>query len=127
MISYRAVIAAAAAGGLGFESATVLVSTTGDHSELRQTVPITKRAGKTRRVVMSMGPSRLPSLAAGDRLHFTAELEVSTDCPARLPRCVGRPYGFSPHVRAQLVLAGSPGANNASVPSAVSARPMLCW
>jgi hypothetical protein len=102
-------LGAAAAGGLGFESATVLVSTTGDHSELRQTVPITKRAGKARRVVMSMGPSRLPSLAAGDRLHLTAELEVSTDCPARSPRCVGRPYGFSPHVRAQLVLAGSSG------------------
>lgn len=109
-------LGAAAAGGLGFESATVLVSTTGDHSELLQTVPISKRAGKARRVAMSMGPSRLPSLAAGDRLHLTAELEVSTDCPARSPRCVGRPYGFSPHVRAQLVLARSSGATKASVP-----------
>jgi len=110
------ILAAGAAGGPTSESATVLVSTTGDHSEIVRSVRITKPAERARRVVMSMGRSQLPSLQAGDRLHLTAELEVSTDCPRPSPRCVGQPYRFSPQVRAQLVLAGSPRATEPSVP-----------
>jgi hypothetical protein len=110
------ILTAGAAGGPSSESATVLVSTTGDHSELVRSVRITNPTERARRVVMSMGPSQLPSLAPGDRLHLTAELEVSTDCPRPSFRCVGRPYRYSPQVRAQLVLAGSPRAIEPSVP-----------
>ena len=62
------ILAAGAAGGPTSESATVLVSTTGDHSEIVRSVRITKPAERARRVVMSMGRSQLPSLQAGDRL-----------------------------------------------------------
>lgn len=83
----------------------VLVATTGNDSEIRETVPISKGAGKKSRVVMSMRPDRLPSLEPGNRLHVTAELEVTTDCPDQLPRCVGRPYNYNPFVNTRIVLA----------------------
>lgn len=102
--------------GIVGESSKVLVSTTGDHSELYKTVPITKRPGRGRRVVMSMGPAQLPSLQTGDRLRVTAELQVTTDCLVHSRECVGHPYLYSPHVRTRLVLAGSRHARGPAVP-----------
>lgn len=87
----------------------VLVSTTGNHSELRRTVPIQKRSGRGR-VVMSMGPELLPSLRNGDRLEASAEVETTTDCLELSARCVGQPYEYDPVVEARLVLAASPDA-----------------
>jgi hypothetical protein len=86
-------------------SSKVLVRTTGDDSELAKTVPITRRSRAERRVVMSMGPRRLPALTTGDRLEVTAELQVTVDCFRQRPACVGRPYLHNPHVGARLVLA----------------------
>ena len=86
----------------------VLVATTGNHSELRKTIPITRSSGKKPRVVMSMGPDKLPSLDAGDKLQTTAEVEVTTDCPEKMPRCVGKPYLYNPIVQARIVLANGP-------------------
>ncbi len=83
----------------------VLVATTGNDSELRKKVPISRKGGKKPRVVMSMGPEKLPSLSAGDRLKVTAEVQVTTDCEVKLTRCVGRPYTYNPIVKAKLVLA----------------------
>jgi hypothetical protein len=87
----------------------VLVATTGNDSELRRTVKIKKRKGPGR-VVMSMGPDVLPSLADGDRLFTTAELEVTTDCAQKGPGCAGTPYKYNPSFTARLILASSPDA-----------------
>ncbi len=110
------VVLAAAALARGAEPPQVRVATTGNGSELVKTLPITRRPGAEPRVVMSMGPHRLPSLLSGDRLRVTAELQVTGNCRSRGPRCVGRPYHYAPDVRAQLVIArhanttGGPGA-----------------
>jgi hypothetical protein len=84
----------------------VRVATTGNHSEMIRTLPITRKPGSEKRVVMSMSPARLPDVAAGDRLRVTAELQVTNNCNFRSPRCVGPVYHYAPHVRASLVLAG---------------------
>lgn len=83
----------------------VLVTSTGDHSELREAIPIARRPGRKPRVVMSLSPAELPGFGPGDSLEATSELEVTTDCLRRDRRCVGRPYRYSPAVTAQLVLA----------------------
>jgi hypothetical protein len=81
------------------------VRTTGNHSELRETIPISRRSGGERRVVMSMGPALLPDLVAGDRLTVTAEVQATLDCYGPAPRCAGAVYHFNPRVVAKLVLA----------------------
>ena len=86
------------------------VVTTGNHSELVRTIPITTAEGSGRRVVMSLGPRRLPRLRRGDELKLSAEVQVTTTCVTAGPRCVGRPYGFTPDVDARIVLAGREGA-----------------
>jgi hypothetical protein len=83
----------------------VLVATTGNDSELVKTVPIARHPAKKPRVVMSMGPHYLPSFANGDKLQVTAELEVTTDCVERIPRCVGKPYAYNPIVDTRILLA----------------------
>jgi hypothetical protein len=97
------------------EPPEVRVATTGNHSERLKTLPIARRAGRDQRVVMSMGPGRLPNLATGDRLRVTAEFQVTNNCNFRNPRCVGPVYHYAPRVRARLILAsdaratGGPG------------------
>jgi len=93
-------------------SPKVRVSTTGSHSELRRTLPITRHTRAGKRVVMSMGPRELPRLVAGDRLELSSELQLTVNCYAPSPRCVGPPYAYSPVVQAQLVLA--PGERTAA-------------
>jgi hypothetical protein len=87
----------------------VRIGTTRDDSELVRTLPIARRDGKAERVVMSLGPSRLPTLRPGDRATASAEVEVSTTCLERSRRCIGRPYRFNPLVSAELVLANESG------------------
>lgn len=95
---------------------SVRVATTGQHSERIRKLPIARRPGQRKRVVMSLGPAALPSLTRGDILRTTAELQVTVNCGFRSPRCVGRIYGFNPRIVARLVLArgpdvkGGPGA-----------------
>jgi hypothetical protein len=98
---------AALAQGTG-SSSKVEVATTGDKSELLETLPITKQPSKSARVVMSMTPNQLPSLQTGDQLEVSAEVEVTTDCRAPTSECVREPYEFNPKVGARLVLAASP-------------------
>lgn len=111
-----AALAIAAAPAEAAEPPHVRVATTGNGSERVKTLPITRRTGTEPRVVMSMGPHRLPDLDAGDRLRVTAEFQVTGNCRSRGPRCVGRPYHYAPDVRARLVIArhanttGGPGA-----------------
>ena len=92
-------IAAAAGAGAG-EPPQVRVATTANNSELVKTLPITRRAGAEKRVVMSMKPGPLPDLATGDRLRVTAELQVTNNCNFRSPRCVGPVYHYAPMITA---------------------------
>lgn len=100
----------------------VLVATTGNDSETRRTVPITRRARARKRVVMSMGPHELPGLNRGDRLELTAELQVTDDCRHPAPRCAGRPYLFSPRIGSRLVLARRRAATGGRHAIALTAR-----
>ena len=92
---------------------TLRIATTGNKSELVKTIPIGRKAGDHRRVVMSLQPGNLGDLRDGDRIDATAEVEVSV-CLKPNPRhgstrrCIGRTYGYNPKVRAELVL-GSGG------------------
>lgn len=123
-----AIAAACALAGLGAggqaaapgpERGTLRTGTTGNDSELVKTIPIGKRTGDKRRVVMSLQPGNLGELRAGDRLEATAEVEVSvclkpnelhgSDRP-----CVGRTYGYDPAVSAELVLADGAKTGGAS-------------
>ena len=54
---------------------------------------------------MSLPLSRLPRLRRGDRLRVSAEVQVTTTCVVPGPRCIGRPYRFTPTVDAKLLLA----------------------
>lgn len=78
-------------------------ATTGDRSELVNTIPISRHG--ERRVVMSLSPGRLPDPRDGDRFTATAEVQVTVDCLIRVRRCVGPPYYYSPLVSARLILA----------------------
>ena len=95
------------AGAQDGSSDRVLVGTTGNQSELTETVPISRRAGAKPRVVMSLGPGSLPSLETGDKLQATGELEVTTDCLEKGAGCVGNPYTYNPVVQVRIVLANS--------------------
>jgi hypothetical protein len=83
----------------------VRVATTGNSSELVKTLPITRRPGTAKRVVMSMGPHSLGDLLLGDRVRITAEFQVTGNCGHPDPRCVGPIYHFSPKLRGRLILA----------------------
>src|SRR5204863_400973 len=69
---------------------------------------------KARRVVRSLGPGQFPPLATGGVLRASAEIKVSTTCPASGPRCIGRRYDFSPKFSAQIVLAGARNSTHGS-------------
>ena len=100
----------------------VRVVTSGNRSERIKALPITRRPGAERRVVMSLGPRRLPDLMRGDRVRITAELGVTTECYRLQPRCRRSPYRYDPRVRAQLVLAPSPKAKGKRRTMAISKR-----
>ncbi|MGZ8667553.1 MAG: hypothetical protein ACXWZM_10665 [Solirubrobacterales bacterium] len=95
---------------------TVRVGSTGNRPELIETIPITGRPARRRRVVMSFGPrtrtdSPLPDLLPGDRLLAFAELEVTTDAEdAGHPGRIGNAYSYAPLVEASLLLAADQGA-----------------
>lgn len=90
----------------------VLARTTGDNTELRETIPITRREGARKRVVASMGPEKLPGLLQRDRVDVTSEVQVTVDCDRPSQRCAGHPYKYTPAVSSRLVLAKR--ANDAS-------------
>jgi hypothetical protein len=102
---------AASAGAHSFDQPDrVLVGTTGHDSELVSSVDIATAPGQGATVVMSLAPEKLGALNAGDRLVASSEAEVTTDCQAEAPRCVGEPYTYNPTVESQLILAANPSA-----------------
>jgi hypothetical protein len=112
--------ASADASGGGERDPQVRVATTGNNSERIETIPITRVPGAEKRVVMSLGPRRLPDLVRGDLVRITAELGVTTECYTPQPRCRRSPYRYDPRVRAQLVLAPSAKAKGRRRTMAIS-------
>ena len=83
----------------------VHAATTGNNSERVSTIPIARHPGQKPKVVMSLSPRRLPALRRGARLRVSAEVLVTTTCVVPSPRCIGRPYRYTPTVDAKLLLA----------------------
>jgi hypothetical protein len=105
VVALAAVGMLAVPAGAGTRDPGVRAATTGTHSELRKTVPITRRPGNQPRTALSMGPGKLGRIEAGDRIALSAEVQMTLDCDEPQPRCAGRPYRFDPKVVARLVLA----------------------
>jgi len=98
----------------------VLVSTTGNHSELVKTLQVTPAPGTAKQVVMSLPPSELGALRTGERLRASSEVEVTTDCEVQSTRCVGTPYTFDPTIDAQLILAPDATTTGGATSTAIS-------
>ena len=92
------------------------LATTGNSSELIETVPIARKRNEQPRVVMSLSPEKLEPIEAGDRLRASGEMQVSTTCVAPDTRCVGRPYETNPTITARIVLADSQDPAAPSMP-----------
>ncbi len=74
---------------------------------------------------MSLGPEQLKRIEVGDRMRVCGEVQVSTTCVARGPRCVGRRYEFNPTIAARIVLSATPEATGASIPLSET-KQVLC-
>jgi hypothetical protein len=98
---------ASGAAGQDAASSKVKVATTGDRSELVETVPITKKPLVSPRVVMSLTPGVLGPLQTGDQLEINAEVEITTDCRFESSECVAQPYNFNPKIGARIVISTS--------------------
>jgi hypothetical protein len=79
-------------------------------------IPIATQQYANERVAMSLGPDQLGQIQNGDRLWASAEVQVSTTCVERGPRCIGRRYDFNPWITARLVLAATPEPTAAGIP-----------
>jgi hypothetical protein len=86
----------------------VKVATTGNRSELVDTIPVTKKPQVSPRAIMSLTPDTLGSLQTGDQLEISAETEITTDCRFESSECVGEPYNFNPKIGARIVISTSP-------------------
>jgi hypothetical protein len=93
----------------------VHVSTTGDNSELVDRIPIAKRKGAQPRVVMSLGPDRLPLLRSGDHLGVSSEVQLTVNCDKKSRRCVGPIYHYNPKLDVTLRLANSAGSTGGTL------------
>lgn len=100
-----ALVSAGDAGSRGSRPAELAGAFTGPRAELRETVPIARRAAERARSVLSLP---LGTLERGHRVRFNGEVTVTTTCVERLQRCIGTPYEFDPKLRAQVVLAARP-------------------
>jgi hypothetical protein len=88
----------------------LVASTTGRSAELRKTIPISRSSGQQPRVVLSLGPDRLPTLKRGDHIQARAEVTITTTCVEHLPRCIGDSYGYDPKLEARIVIGPSRNA-----------------
>jgi hypothetical protein len=100
-------VLAPAAGAQDGALSKVKVATTGNRSELVETIPITKKPQVSPRVIMSLTPGTLGSLQTGDQLEISAEVEITTDCRFESSECVGQPYNFNPKIGARIVISTS--------------------
>ena len=98
---------AASAGAQSFDQPDrVAVSTSGNNSELVQSIPIATTSGGGGTVVMSL-PFKGQPLKNGDGLRPSTELELTTDCTAQGDGCVGTPYTYNPSIDTKILLTSS--------------------
>lgn len=90
-------------GGKGKPGGSLTTVVTGRRAELRKTVPVASRDGDKTRSVVSL---KLPRLQRGDLVRLNGEVAITLTCADPNSRCIGRNYQYSPHLRAQVVLAG---------------------
>jgi hypothetical protein len=85
----------------------VRFASTGNHSELVESIPITRTPKEAQTVVMSLPPGQggVPNLLDGDQLRVNAEVQPSTTCVEKGSNCLGKRYRINPFIRAHLVLA----------------------
>lgn len=91
------------------------LSSTGNNSELIESVPVATALGANERTVMSLGPDELPRLRSGDRLQVSGEVQVSTTCVVKSPRCVGSSYRYNPIINARIVISSSEDPASANI------------
>lgn len=81
-------------------------ASSGQNSERVETIPVTENPGAGKRVVASLSAKKIGPLRRGDRLRFSSEIQITTDCAFQSPRCAGDPYDdYDPVLRTRLVLA----------------------
>jgi hypothetical protein len=90
----------------------VRFATSGNHSELVESIPITSAPKAAPAVAMSVA---LPPLELNDQLRVEAEVQPSTTCVVAGSRCIGTRYRINPFIRARLVLADGPEATASSI------------
>ncbi len=100
-------------GGGGMDK--VRFATTGNQSELVESIPITRTPGDDEELAMSIDPDRLPTFDAGDSLDVQAEVQPSSTCVVPESRCVGRRYRINPFIRTRLVLADAADPDAAAI------------
>ncbi len=98
------------------------VATSGNQRERVETIGIERHAKRSRSVVFTIGPHRLPDPRAGSTLEASGEVTLTTTCVDSSERCIGRPYGYSPEVGMRIVLTGRKGATGGRRAVAVSRR-----
>ena len=111
-------IAAASSGVERGDSRGLMAISTGPKAELRETVPITARPGHGSSVLSLP----LPRVRRGDEVRFNAEVALTTTCVDPIERCIGRSYGFDPHLSAWMELAASQRATHGRRARRVSRR-----
>lgn len=95
-------------------------------AERMKTLPISQGAWQQTRSVMNLGPGRIGDLRSGDRLRVGGDFEITTclkpnpNHPGNGQPCVGNMYGFSPKIRAKIVLAPGPDVTAASRTKTIS-------
>ena len=86
----------------------VKVATSGDFSERIERLEINRNRSRPGEVLISLAPEQLPSLAAGDRLELSAEVQFTVDCHKQSSRCLGNAYDYNPDIDVQMVLGTGP-------------------
>lgn len=108
LLAVLACLALAPAAGAQLPSSSkVKVATTGNRSELVDTIPVTKKPQVSPRVIMSLTPGQLGAIQDGDQLEIGSEAEITTDCLFESSECVGQPYKFNPKIGARIVASTS--------------------
>src|SRR5436190_2135430 len=110
--------------------ATLLACSTDKDDPQPTQIPITRKAGASPKVIMTLAPggpkySKMPDLLPGDRIEVSAELEVTADASDN-PDAVAVPYGYSPKIRASLILTDDPAKTHAKRAQRLASRGETC-
>ena len=114
-VALFAIVATSAGAFNSGQPYKVLVSTTGNNSELTDRLKMGTApgvdpsvSGAYPKTVMSLP---VPNLQAGDQLKVSSELEVTTDCnDPSSSHCIGTAYTYNPVVDTQLVYVSPTGS-----------------